>query len=270
MTEPDTTSRTVLAGSAYRSGEHLVARQSLYSWQEPRYDMPGMVVDLLPETPGLVVDVGCGNGKFLARIREQRPDFIALGLDISAGILADVQSPAVVADAAALPVASGSARAVLAMHMLYHVDDLGRVLAEVVRVMAPGGVFVVSTNGRDDKAELDELWAAAAAKVLGVAEGPRRISLSSRFTLDDAPALLEPYFADVDVHELPGAITVMEPEPVIAHLASYRTWAESAGVPFDPTLDRARVLLTSMIDRDGKFTITGRGGMLVCRRPTPA
>jgi hypothetical protein len=52
---------------------------------------------------------------------------------------------------------------------------------------------------------------------------------------------------------------------MIAHLASYRTWADSAGVPFDATLGSARVLLNRLIDRDGRFTIIGRGGVLVCR-----
>jgi SAM-dependent methyltransferase len=264
MSEPDTTSRTILAGSAYSDDHHLAARQSLYGWQQPSYDLPGIVLDHLPDAPGVLLDVGCGNGKYVTRIRSQRPDLTVVGLDISPGILSSVPPPVAVADAAALPVTDQSTAAVLAMHMLYHVDNVDTALAEVVRVLPPGGILLASTNARDDKNELDDLWATAAADVLGTEHGPRRISLSNRFALDDAPALLRPYFADIRVLELPGTITVPEPEPVINHLASYRTWADATGVPFDATLDRARHLLHRVIDRDGDFRITCRGGILVC------
>src|SRR5207248_2998175 len=102
----------------------LAARQSLYRWQQPSYDMPGIVLEHLPDTYGVVLDVGCGNGKYVTRLRAQRPDITVIGLDISPGILASVGPPVVVADAAMLPVADRSAVAVLAMHMLYHVDDV--------------------------------------------------------------------------------------------------------------------------------------------------
>ncbi len=169
-----------------------------------------------------------------------------------------------VADAAALPAADDCAAAVLAMHMLYHVTDLNAALSEVARVLKPGGVVIASTNARDDKRELDDLWGSAAADVLGTDHRPLRISLSSGFSLDDAPDLLRTYFADVRVVELPGVITVTEPEPVIAHLASYRAWADSVGVPFDVTLDRARQRLHELIERDGAFHIHCRGGILLC------
>ncbi|MGI8311703.1 class I SAM-dependent methyltransferase [Saccharopolyspora hattusasensis] len=263
MNGPDTTSRAVLAGSAYSDERHLAARQSLYSWQHPRHDLPGIVLEHLPTKAGVVLDVGCGNGKYVSRIRTHRPDLTVVGMDISPGILAGLAQPVVVADAAALPAADACAAALLAMHMLYHVDDLNTSLSEIARVLGPGGTFIASTNARDDKKELDDLWASAAADVLGTDQGPRRISLSNRFALDDAPDRLQPYFTEIRVLELPGVITVTEPEPVIAHLASYRTWADSVGVPFDATLERAHQRLHELINRKGAFHINCRGGILL-------
>ncbi|WP_343063931.1 class I SAM-dependent methyltransferase [Haloechinothrix aidingensis] len=264
MSEPDTTDTTILTGSAYRDDRHLAARQSLYRWQQPTYDLPGLVLEHLPIRTGTVLDVGCGNGTYVTRLRSQRPGLTVVGLDISPGILATVSAPVVAADAARLPVGDHSATAVLAMHTLYHVDNIDAAVAEAVRVLEPGGIFIASTNAREDKAELDDLWARAAGEVLGVDRGPRRISLSTRFALNDAPQRLRSHFAAVETVELPGTITVHEPEPVIAHLASYRSWAENIGVPFDATLTRARDLLQHMIDRDGRFQITCRGGILLC------
>ncbi|MGW7409710.1 hypothetical protein ACWGI9_39465 [Streptomyces sp. NPDC054833] len=85
--------RDRLAGSAYGSDRDLSARQSLYQWQTPGYDLPGIVAEELSAVRGRVVDVGCGNGKFIQRLREDRPDLALLGLDIAPGILAGVPRP---------------------------------------------------------------------------------------------------------------------------------------------------------------------------------
>jgi len=225
------------------------------------------VLDQITDQSGVLVDVGCGNGRYVRRIREQRYELMVVGLDIAAGILSDLDQPVLVADALRLPFSDQSVNVALAMHMIYHLPDIDAGLRELARVLRPGGVLIASTNARDDKSELDRLWSAAAADVLGVPEGARRISLSDRFPLDDAPALLRRCFADVRVVNLPGTITVTDPDPVIAHLASYRSWADQAGVPFDPTVERARRRLTEIIDRHGAFQISCRGGVLVCHGP---
>ena len=260
------TDRRLLAGSAYNDDRDLAARQSLYRWQTPRYDLPGMVGKQLSAMRGLVVDVGCGNGKFIKRLRQDRPDLSLLGLDIAAGILTDVPGPVAVADASRLPLATASADAALALHMLYHVPDIDQTVKELSRVVTSDGLVIVSTNNDRDKAELNDLWVRAAGDVLGVERGPSRISLSARFSMEKAPAFLGKEVSRVETIELPGTITVSDPEPVVAHMASYRAWADQHDVPFEATIDRARVILVDHIARHGAFKITCRGGILVCRR----
>ncbi|WP_066943463.1 class I SAM-dependent methyltransferase [Streptomyces lushanensis] len=262
------TDRGRLAGSAYSSDRDLAARQSLYQWQTPRHDLPGIVAEQLSgvREGGRVVDAGCGNGTFLRRLRKDRPDLALLGLDIAPGILAGVPGPVAVADATRLPLAAGSVDAALVMHMLYHVPDIPQAVRELSRVVARDGLVIASTNSDRDKAELDDLWQRAAGDVLGTENGPARISLSARFSLEKAPAFLGEEFGRVETRELPGTITVHDPEPVIAYLASYRAWADQHDVPFDATVERARVLLGDHIARHGMFEITCKGGILVCRR----
>lgn len=260
------TDRARLAGSAYNGDRDLAARQSLYQWQTPRYDLPGLVAERLGDVRGRVVDIGCGNGTFIQRLRQDRPDLSLLGFDIAPGILAGVPGPVAVADATRLPLAAGSVDAALALHMLYHVPDIPQAVRELARVVARSGVVVASTNSDRDKAELDELWQRAAGDVLGIDRGPARISLSARFSLEKAPAFLGEEFGQVEVAELPGTITVRDPEPVIAHMASYRAWSDQHDVPFDATIDRARTLVADHIARHGTYEITCRGGILVCRR----
>ncbi|WP_037602348.1 class I SAM-dependent methyltransferase [Streptacidiphilus rugosus] len=260
------TDKARLATSAYADDRHLAARQSIYQWQQPRYDLPGIAVEQLTEITGTVLDIGCGNGKFVTRLHRDRPDLHVIGTDISAGILADVPRPVVVADAQALPIADASVDAVLAMHMLYHVPDIPTAISELARVLKPGGLVIASTNSDTDKQELDQLWKQAAADVLGITEGPSRVSLSSRFSLEKAPELLGRGLVDIRVMELPGTIKVTDAEPVVAHLASYEAWADQLGVPFASTLTRARELVEAEIVEQGSFRITCLGGILVGRK----
>ncbi|MGC0329437.1 SAM-dependent methyltransferase [Streptomyces sp. SAI-170] len=260
------TDRDRLAGSAYSSDRDLAARQSLYRWQTPRYDLPGIVAEQLSGVRGSVVDVGCGNGRFIRRLRDDRPDLALLGLDLAPGILAGVPGPVAVADATHLPLATASVDAALALHMLYHVPDIPRAVRELSRVVAADGMVIASTNSDRDKAELDDLWQRAAGDVLGTGRGPARISLSARFSLEKAGVFLGEEFGRVETIELPGTITVREPEPVIAHMASYRAWADQHDVPFADTIERARTILLEHLARYGTFEVTCLGGILVCHR----
>lgn len=260
------TDRGRLAGSAYNGDRDLAARQSLYQWQKPRYDLPGIVAEQLSGVRGRVVDIGCGNGKFIQRLRDDRPELALLGLDIAPGILVSVPGPVAVADATRLPLATASVDAALALHMLYHVPGIPQAVRELSRVVARDGAVIVSTNSDRDKAELDDLWQRAAGDVLGTGRGPARISLSARFSLEKAPAFLGDEFGRVETIELPGIITVQHPEPVIAHMASYRAWADQHDVPFEATIERARAILVDHIARHGAFEVTCLGGILVCRR----
>ncbi|QBI55771.1 class I SAM-dependent methyltransferase [Streptomonospora litoralis] len=263
------TDRRQLSEGAYKDQTNLVARQRLYDHQEPQFDLPGIVLDMLSGMRGPVLDLGCGNGRYLSRLRDERPDLAAVGADASLGMLEDVPAglPVVCADAVELPVSAESVGAVLAMHMLYHVSDLDAALTEVIRVLTPDGVFIASTNAEDDKHELDELWASAAAEVMGVEQAPGRVRSSDNFPLDSGADVLREQFAAVEVHELKGHIETADPDVVLPHLASYRIWAAQSGVPFDDVLARVRERLERTVADAGAFTITTRNGVIRARRP---
>ena len=64
---------------------------------------------------------------------------------------------AVVGDAQALPFSDAQFDAVLAASMLYHLPDLDAGLAELRRVLRPGGRLVAVTNAPDHLAEIWQL-----------------------------------------------------------------------------------------------------------------
>lgn len=87
-----------------------------------------------------VLDVGCGSkpyaGLFDGRARRY------LGVDLAPGPEVDVVGPA-----EALPFGDGSFDVVLCSQVLEHVERPGRVLAELHRVLRPGGIVLLSTHG---------------------------------------------------------------------------------------------------------------------------
>jgi SAM-dependent methyltransferase len=95
---------------------------------------------------GRVLEVGCGGGRYLRALRELRPELALVGADVSRTALARLAAaePAIetrLAAGDALPAADGEFDAVLVIDVLEHVPDPDRLLAEVHRVLAPGGVL---------------------------------------------------------------------------------------------------------------------------------
>lgn len=106
---------------------------------------------LAPRAGDHVLDLGCGTGAAMARIR--RTGAIVTGVDHSATMIAAARRR-LASDAAfglvraeqatfdALPVATGSVSAVLALNVLYFWHDPDPILAELRRVLRPDGRVV--------------------------------------------------------------------------------------------------------------------------------
>jgi len=111
----------------------------------------GQVVDVLRRVLGdiaapVVLDVGCGTGRLLSRVRREFPHATLIGVDASAAMIAEAaKKPALagvrleVASAAALPLDDASCDVVLSTISFHHWDDQEAGLRSVARVLQPGG-----------------------------------------------------------------------------------------------------------------------------------
>jgi SAM-dependent methyltransferase len=94
---------------------------------------------------GRVLELGCGGGQYLRALRRRRPDLELFAVDLDTGAVAAAlhipEVSACRADVSDLPFPPASFAAVLGFDILEHVARPKRVLAEVARVLAPGGRF---------------------------------------------------------------------------------------------------------------------------------
>jgi SAM-dependent methyltransferase len=104
-----------------------------------------------------VLEVGCGTGAFAERVAAEKPDATIVATDQSERFVELTAARGVearVADVQDLPFPDDSFDVVAALWMLYHVPDLDRGLAELRRVLRPGGLLVAVTNGNEHTADL--------------------------------------------------------------------------------------------------------------------
>lgn len=209
----------------YADSSKLAARARLYqefSVGEPWFPW---VMDRLPLTPGAsVLDIGCGPAWFWAASQGHFPPGLHLTLaDQSEGMVKEARERCAPlgfasvtgqqADVTALPFPDGSFDVVVAMHMLYHVTDQAGAMAEMHRVLKPGGTLAVTTNGLGDMQELYGLSTAFG----GPAVNPAALA----FGFDRAEELLRARFGNVSHEICPGGLHVTDPAVVFMALTSY-------------------------------------------------
>ncbi len=143
-----------------------------------------------------IVDLGCGNGRYLREFKNSAPGAIAVGADLSAEMIAQARirngagTPLLRADATALPIRDGTLDIIFASHVLQFVSDKNATMRELVRCLAPGGAVIVTVGGAGIRQTLrgfmsDEQWSQVAAgfgsrrSILAAeAEEPNRAAMS--------------------------------------------------------------------------------------------
>jgi ubiquinone/menaquinone biosynthesis C-methylase UbiE len=102
-----------------------------------------------------VLEVGCGDGAFAARLLEECPGIALLATDRSYPLVQLATERGVTAtmmDVEQLLAPDDAYDVVVAMSMLHEVADLDRGLAELRRVLRPGGRLVAVTDGDGEDA----------------------------------------------------------------------------------------------------------------------
>ena len=143
-----------------------------FSRAAPRYDdlasaqrdIGEVLWQTLPESAQHVLDLGCGTGYWTQRLAEHYPDAAITGLDLAPGMLAHAQAQYGDAirwqqgDAAALPLDDASVDLVFSNLAIQWCPDIGAVMQELARVLAPGGQARITTLLPGTLSEVATAW----------------------------------------------------------------------------------------------------------------
>ena len=143
--------------AAARYDEHAVLQQEIESRLLERLGYFG-------GSPARLLDLGCGTGQASHELANSHPETLVIGLDWSREMLRQAggrggAARQLCADMRRLPLADRSVGTVFSNLALQWQPDLAGLVAEVRRVMTPGGVFLFSTFGPGTLAELRSAWA---------------------------------------------------------------------------------------------------------------
>jgi SAM-dependent methyltransferase len=253
--------------SQYADDRNLGARQRLWTFQQPPFDITAWTLDLAGVRRGqAVLDLGCGNGAYLRALGDR--GIAATGCDLSLGMLRSSQPHASLCngDAMALPFRSDAFDVVLAPHMLYHVPSREAAAHEMRRVLRRGGVCVAVTNGADHTRSMRVLVEAAAQKTNPGWE--MRNPSTHAFSLGNGGAQLGVAFSSVTCVRVEGAapIAVDDADLIADYVASVAEHYEhEVDRPWSAIVADVRNAVQQVIDTDGVFVTKGETGAFICK-----
>jgi SAM-dependent methyltransferase len=215
----------------YADEAGLTARIALWARRDGPQPQDVAFDEVMATAPRRVLDAGCGRGELAARLLEAGLEVVAL--DQSERMVELTRARGVdarVGDVQALPFEDGEFDVAVANFVLYLVPAVDLALAELARVLRPGGRLVAATNG---VGQLAELWELVGRDV------------SDRWKLfmrETGAELLRPHFATVRAVELDGSLdlTAQDMRDYVAHSVAHKDSADAV-----PEFAGARTVTTS-------------------------
>jgi ubiquinone/menaquinone biosynthesis C-methylase UbiE len=194
----------------YGDGTALAERRKVFTTFVQGPNAADIAFEAVAERrPARLLEAGCGEGEFAERVvRELGAEVVAL--DLSAHMVESARARGIdarVGDVQELAFAEGEFDVVVANWMLYHVPDLDRGIAELARVLRPGGRLVAATFGEDN---LRELWL-----LLGETDAP-----AHPFSRDNGEEALNRHFARVERRDAQAEVIFPNAESLRRYVAA--------------------------------------------------
>ena len=252
----------------YKDSSNLNARSAIHRFGTGGGFGPAQALDLMLQTIPAgadILEVGCGPGWMWRSSLDRVPRSWRIVLtDLMPGMTdeavaalgKDERFRARQMDVHTLDLSDAGFDAVIANWMLYHVEDRPRALAEIHRVLKPGGALFAATNGDAHVGEIDAL----VNDYLGDAS-PVKARLT--FSLDNGEGQLRPFFASIAVHQGRSALRITEAEAVVQYVLSFN---KSKQIIVGPRLEDLRRRVRDGIEAAGAFVTHAHSGLFIARK----
>lgn len=211
----------------YQNASNISSRISLHSLyaQNPKGWFPWIYEQCQICSGMKVLEVGCGDGTLWVQNKKLIPENVEITLsDVSEGMLRDARRALGtedtrfdfrVLDCQQIPCPEQSFDLVMANHVLFYCEDIGKALNEIYRVLKPEGRLVCSTYGSDHMKEVSELVHGFDEHIVLSAD-----KLYERFGRENGAEILADYFPEAEWRTYEDSLVVPEPEPLISYILS--------------------------------------------------
>jgi SAM-dependent methyltransferase len=260
---PKFTDYQYLTKDQYKDSSNLDARiaihqrfstnpQGWYNW----------IFDTLVKLPtnANLLELGCGAGTMWKECVDRIPaGWIITLSDLSDGMLDAAWRNLVVTgrnfkfeqiDTQSIPYMNETFDIVIANHMLYHVPDKAKAIAEIKRVLKPDGHLIATTIGKNHLKEIAN-W------IRQVSPGSDFESFGSPFTLENGLEQLKQFFSQVMLSRYSDSLHVTEVKPIISYIRSSIHAMELS----EEKLTKLQIDLEMEIKEQGKIFITKDSGL---------
>jgi len=257
------TDQNYLKTDQYKDPTNLNARAALHQrFSTNPYGWMNWVFDHILVLPAnaKILELGCGPGYMWKENADRIPSTWDITLsDLSSGMVDSAWRTLVVTgrnykfkeiDVQEIPFDDETFDAVIANHMLYHVPDKPKAIAEIKRVLKTGGHFFATTVGDNHLKEITDWFRQIHMSNIWD-------SFSNLFTLENGLDQLKPFFANVTISRYEDNLHVTELEPLIAYFRS----GIRAGELSDDEFAQLRSDLETALKAKGKIFIRKDSGL---------
>jgi ubiquinone/menaquinone biosynthesis C-methylase UbiE len=230
-----------------------------FHWLFDQFDLPLM---------SNVLEIGCGPGILWMDNQDRIPAGWSICLsDFSPGMIRQSQVNLgngrkaftfIVFNAMDIPFKDETFDAIIANHMLYHIPDRQKVLAEIARVLRPGAHIYAATNGKNHLSELTEI----------IHQNMQSADISylptlftEEFSLENGSLQLAPWFEQVEIHRYEDSLVVTEAEPLVNYI--YSMISRSDNLSGRSRISDLRRSINAMISQKGSIHIQKSTGVFI-------
>lgn len=200
---------------------HQLFSTNPYGWQRWLFDQLDFT------GAARLLELGCGTGGLWLENLDRLPDGLEMTLtDQSGEMVAQTRQQLPphshrfkfeTIDAQSIPYEDHTFDIVVANHMLYHVPDRNKALAEISRVLRPGGVFMASTIGERHLQEISLLVSRFDAQLQAWGS-----LAADSFTLENGAAQLKSFVTHVTLRRYADSLLVTDADLLAEYILSGR------------------------------------------------
>jgi ubiquinone/menaquinone biosynthesis C-methylase UbiE len=257
------TDQQYLTQDQYKDSSNLNARITIHQrFSTNSQGWFNWIFDTLVKLPAesKILELGCGSAEMWKECASRIPAGWVITLtDLSDGMLDAAWRNLVPLgrnfkfqqmDAQSIPYDDKTFDAVIANHMLFHVPDRKKTLAEIKRVLKDGGHLIATTVGNGHMQEMYQ-W----LKRVNTSERPDMFS--NPFTLENGLQQIQNVFSQVKMSQYADNLHVTEIDPLIAYIRSSIGAVDLS----EDKLGELKKELSATLQQEGKIFITKDSGL---------